>query len=105
MNRLLVVTNSLLAVIAVCLVLLVVKMYDFEVIPSAYAAPVAAKVQKVELVNIPEHGLPMMLTNASLPVSVSQKTPVPVQVFYLGPNGYNDWQGVKGMSGALATTR
>jgi hypothetical protein len=106
MKRLLVTTNSILAVIAVCLVLLVAKSYGVQLEQSAYAEPKASAkpaVQKVEIVNLPEYGLPVALTNSSAPVTVSQSTPIPVQLWY--SDGYNGWETVGGANKALATTR
>jgi len=55
MSIILRVTNALLAVVALCLILIVVKLYDAEVVPSAqaqYGLPgVKPVVQDVHVVN------------------------------------------------------
>lgn len=48
MRKLLVVTNALLGVIALCLLLLVAKLYDIAVVTPAYAA--SSEPQNVRLV-------------------------------------------------------
>jgi hypothetical protein len=102
MNRLLAITNSLLAVIAICLVLVVVKVYDIEIEQSAHAAP-ASNVQKVQIVGVAAGSLPVLVTNSSLPLSMPRDITVNAQLWYRNQNG--DWEPVLGNGGALATTR
>jgi len=102
MNRLLAITNTLLAVIAICLVLVVVKVYDVEIEQSAHAAPTST-VQKVQIVGVAQGSLPVLVTNSSLPVTIPRDVPVNAQLWYRNQNG--DWEAVLGNGGALATTR
>jgi hypothetical protein len=104
MNRLLAITNTLLAVIAICLVLVVVKVYDVEIEQSAHAAPTStSNVQKVQIVGVAQGSLPVLVTNSSLPVTIPRDVPVSAQLWYRNQDG--DWEAVLGNGGALATTR
>ncbi len=74
MSIILRVTNALLAVIALCLVLIVVKLYDAVFVPSAQAQGTKPVVQEVHIVN------------PDLEVKVSG-TGVPVYIVYRQVSG------------------
>jgi hypothetical protein len=51
MKRLLSLTNALLAVIAVCLLLIVTKLYDTTLVPPAQAHEISSEPMPVKIVN------------------------------------------------------
>ena len=82
MNALLKITNALLAIIAVCLCLLVLKVYDVSVVPEAHAQQLAGTID-------------VRVVNDSLPCTVKGMVSIGTD------HGYG-LQPVRGVNGALA---
>lgn len=84
MKRLLSITNFLLAVIAVCLCLIVTKLYDVDVVPPAQAHDSTAS-----------GPMPVQIVNDSVPCRVEGTVDARMHLYDIG------WSPVRGNYGAV----
>lgn len=88
MRRLLAITNVLLAVIAMCLLLIVTKLYDFTIVAPAQA-------QSAERTWSTSEPLPVKIVNDELPCTVQGTVDARMHLYDFG------WSRVNGQNGAL----